>query len=275
MKIGVRAHDFGRQPIESLAANIKEAGFACVQLAPTKAIEDISSFSDITESRLEAIQTAFVRNNIEITVLGCYIEPSVTDTALRLKNVNIFKDNLANAKKLGVNIVGTETTNLDIDTPISEREKIYALLKDSVLRMVEQAEKEDVFVGIEPVAEHTLNTPELARRLLDEVNSKKLKIIFDPVNLVLPRTIHEQDKIFQQFFNLLGNEIVAVHMKDIAIENNQKAWRKIGCGVINYDLIFDWLHKKAPACRLLREGVQMDSYKEDIKAMERLCGLRP
>jgi len=271
MKIGVRAHDFGRQSVESLAEPIKEAGFACVQLAPTKAIEGIGSFGDITESCLEAIQTAFTRSKIEITVLGCYIEPSVTDTALRLKNVDIFKNNLTNAKKLGVKIVGTETTNLDIDTPISKREKIYALLKDSVLRMVEQAEKEDVFVGIEPVAEHTLNTPELARRLLDEVNSNKLKIIFDPVNLVLPCTIHEQDKIFQQFFDLLGNEIVAVHMKDIAIENNQKAWRKIGCGVINYDLIFDWLHRKTPDIRLLREGVQMDSYKEDIQAMKRLA----
>jgi len=270
MKIGVRAHDFGRQSVDSLAANIREAGFECVQLAPTKALEGINGFGEITDRHLDAINTAFARENVEISVLGCYIEPSVTDSAQRLSNVEIFKANLTNAKKLGVKIVGTETTNLDIHTPEAEREKIYALLKDSVLRMVEQAEKEDIFVGIEPVAEHTLNTPELTRRLLDEVGSGKLKLIFDPVNLVLPHTIHEQDAIFTRLFDLCGEEIVAVHIKDIVIENDQKTWRNIGKGVINYPLIFDWLHKHKSEISILREGVQLNSYRQDIEAMENL-----
>jgi sugar phosphate isomerase/epimerase len=270
LKIGVRAHDFGRQGIATLAENIKQAGFDCVQLAPTKAIDGINSFAEISENHLEEIHSVFEQNSLEITVLGCYIEPSITDNIQRQKNVEIFRQNLTNAKKLGVQIVGTETTNLDIDTPTAEREKIYALLKDSVLRMVEQAEKENVLIGIEPVAEHTLNTPQLTRRLLDEVNSNKLKIIFDPVNMVLPRTIHEQDKIFNEFFVLLGEEIVAVHIKDITIENNQKTWRNIGEGVINYALIAQWLRTNKPNIRILREGVSLETYKKDILAMERM-----
>jgi len=269
MKIGVRAHDFGRQPANLLAKNIKQSGFECVQLAPTKAIEGISSFADISEKHLELIRAAFSQNNLEIAVLGCYIEPSVTDRETRLKNVEIFKANLTNAKLLGVPIVGTETTNLDIDTSLAEREKIYALLKDSVQRIAEHAEKENIYIGIEPVAEHTLNTPELTRRLLDEVGSDKIKIIFDPVNLVLPQTIHEQELIFNKMFDLLGQEIQVMHIKDTAIENNQKVWRNIGKGVINYPMIFDWLKKHKPHIRLLREGVEMDSYQQDIQAMEK------
>ena len=267
MKIGVRAHDFGRQAAISLATNIKEAGFDCVQLAPAKAIEGINSFADITDNHLEIIREAFNRTDVEITVLGCYIEPSLPDKAERLNNVEIFKTNLTNAKKLGVKIVGTETTGMDITTPAAEREKIFALLKDSVMRMVEQAEKENVIIGIEPVAEHTLNTPELTRRLLDEINSDKLKVIFDPVNLLLPCNIHTQDEIFRNMFTLLGEDIVAIHIKDIVIENNQKAWRNIGTGVVNYPLIFDWLRKHKPGIHILREDAKLDSYKEDITAM--------
>ena len=267
MKIGVRAHDFGRQSTESLAANIKEAGFDCVQLAPVKAIEGINSFSDITEKHLKTIYNAFKCNNVEITVLGCYIEPSLPNKDERIKNVDIFKANLTNAKKLGVKIVGTETTNMDTSATKDEREKIFALLKDSVLRMVDQAEKENVIIGIEPVAEHTLNTPELTRRLLDEVNSDKLKIIFDPVNLLLPGTIQKQDEIFHNVFTLLGEDIVAVHIKDIVIENHQKTWCNIGTGLVNYPLIFDWLRKHKPEIHLLREDAKLDSYKKDIQAM--------
>ena len=269
MKIGVRAHDFGRQDVDSLAENIKKAGFGCVQLAPTKAIEGVGGFDDITEDCLEDICIAFMLDtNVEITVLGCYIEPSVPDKETRLKNVEIFKANLTNARRLRIQIVGTETTNFnDIASHSPEREKAYQLLKDSVLRMVEHAEKAGVIVGIEPVAEHTLNTPKLTRRLLDEVGSDKLKVIFDPVNLVLPDTIHKQDEIFREFFELVGKDIVVVHIKDTVIENNQKTWRNIRKGVINYPLIFNWLIKHKPDIRILREGVQMDSYKEDILAM--------
>jgi len=270
MKIGVRAHDFGRHSADKLATMIKEAGFDCVQLALTKAIEGINSFADITETHLEAVLAAFKQNDVEITVLGSYIEPSIPDKTERLKNIEIFKASLTNAKKLGVQIVGTETTSLDINTPAAEREKIYATLKDSVLRMVEHAEKEGVIFGIEPVAEHTLNTPELTRRLLDEVGSSKLKIIFDPVNLVLPHTIHQQDKIFQDVFHFIGDEIVVLHVKDTIIKDNQKTWCNIGEGEINHDLIFGWLRKNKPNISILREGVEMDSFKMDIDAMRKL-----
>jgi sugar phosphate isomerase/epimerase len=273
MKIGVRAHDFGRQSIATLAETIKQAGFDCTQLAPTKAIEGINSFAEITGRHLEEIAEVFAKNSVDITVLGCYIEPSITDTETRLKNVETFKQNLTNAKKLGVKIVGTETTHLNTDTPPAEREKIYQLLKDSVLRMTEQAEKENVQIGIEPVAEHTLNTSELSRRLMDEVNSQKLKIIFDPVNMVLPRTIENQAKIFNDFFALLGKEIVTVHIKDTVIENNEKTWRNIGEGVIDYALIGEWLRANKPDIHILREGVNMESYRQDIAVMERLARL--
>ena len=271
MKIGVRAHDFGRMSAPRLAKTVKDAGFGCVQLAPTKAIEGILSFDGITRRHLEDIKKAFRDEDLEITVLGCYIEPSLPDTSERLANVNHFLDALTNAKILGAPIVGTETTNLDIHISAAEREKRYLLLKDSVLRMAERAEREDILIGIEPVAEHTLNTPQLTRRLLDEVNCGKLKVIFDPVNLVLPDTIHMQDQIFTEMFDLLGGDIIAMHIKDTVIENASKAWRNIGAGVINYGLIFNWLHENKPDIRLLREGIQPDSLTQDIKAMQSLA----
>jgi len=85
MKIGVRAHDFGRKDEKELAKVIKDAGFSCVQLALTKAIEGINSFEDITEKRVYNIRNEFEKNSVEISVLGCYIEPSILDTDQRLK----------------------------------------------------------------------------------------------------------------------------------------------------------------------------------------------
>ena len=269
MKIGVRAHDFGRfSSLTKQAATIKKAGFDCVQYAPAKAIEGLEHFDDITPEVLHEIKSAFLQHDVEITVLGCYIEPALPDDNMRLDYVRIFKDNLAHAKFLGAPIVGTETTGLSIHATSAEREAAYARLKDSILRMAEKAEAENVVIGIEPVALHTLNSPAITRRLLDEVGSDKIKVIFDPVNLVLPHTIHQQDQIFTEMLELLGDKIAVMHMKDTEVENDQLAWRKIGEGVINYPLIYEWLKKNKPSMRLLREEAKMDSYHEDIMAME-------
>ena len=264
MKIGVRAHDFGRHSIEELPKIIKSAGFDCVQLALTKAIKGIDNFSAIEESHLEHIREHFERNSLDITVLGCYIEPSISDRESRLANVAIFQNHLAYAKALGVHIVGTETTYMAPNTAEDEREKAYQLLRDSVLRMAETAEKYGVNIGIEPVADHTLNTPGLTRRLLDDVGSQRLKIIFDPFNMLLPETVGSQEQIYKQMFDLFKEHIVVMHVKDALILNNEKVWAKIGKGIINYEFIME----RIPHINLLREGVEMDSYKEDLEAIK-------
>jgi sugar phosphate isomerase/epimerase len=271
MKLGARAHDFGRHTAEKLAAIIKAAGFDCTQLAPAKAIEGIDRIADINQGHLEEIKRAFAKHDLEIAVLGCYIDPAIPDDEARLENVRLFTDNLRHAKTLGANIVGTETTSLRTDAPREERETRYALLKESVLRMVEVAEKVDVSIGIEPVAEHTLNTPELTRCLLDEVQSKKVKIIFDPANLLLPDTVHEQRLIFSKMINLLGDDIAVMHIKNIIIENNKKVWSNIGRGVIKYDFIFDWLTHNKPDMRLLCDEVKIESYQEDLHSLKELA----
>ena len=46
--IGARGHDFGRHTPDELFTSIGKAGFACTQLAYTKAIEGVKSYADVT-----------------------------------------------------------------------------------------------------------------------------------------------------------------------------------------------------------------------------------
>ena len=271
--LGARAHDFGRHTAHNLARIVKESGFDCVQLAPAKAIEGINAIAEINDRHLENIREAFARQQLEIAVLGCYIDPALADEAQRLANVKLFCDNLHHAQKLGVRYVGTETTHFPSDAPANEWEKQYALLKDSVLRMAETAEKTGVNIGIEPVADHTLDSPELTRRLLDEVNSPRLKLIFDPANLLLPQTAQKQDEIFQKMIDLNGDQVEVMHIKGITIAENKKIWATIAGGIINYTPIFNWLKSKKHGMRLLCDEVQMDSYKDDLKSLRELAGV--
>ena len=270
MKIGMRAHDFGRNQPHEFARMIKDAGFETVQLALTKAISGVNSFADINTAMLEKVRRGFDDNAVDIGVLGCYVEIGLPDKQARLNEVEKFLNGLEHAKLLGVSLVGTETTNFPPDLD-SEREATYQNLKDSVLRMAERAERLEVDIGIETVADHTLNSAELTRRLLDEVNSKRLKVIFDPVNLILSQhDINNQEQLFNNFLETVGMDISALHVKDIVLTGNEKTWRNIGKGDIRYQPIFKWLMTHRPDIPALREHVKPESYTIDIEAMRNL-----
>jgi len=268
-KVGIRAHDFGcMKPIE-LATALADAGIETVQLALPKAISGVESVYDVNSTILSQVEEAFAEKNVDIGVLGCYMEIGLSDKQARLEEVERFKIGITHAAKLNAGLIGTETSGFPVDG--ENRESAYQNLKDSVLRMVEHAEKHDVIVGIEPVAVHVLNTAELAKRLLDEVASNKLKIIFDPVNLILTQDdIDNQDSIYNEVFKFVGNDIVALHVKDIVLENGEKIWRNIGKGVVKLSSVFDLLRKRDIAIPLLREEINPSSAQSDINEIRRL-----
>ena len=75
MKIGVRAHDYGKHSIEGLASLLREEGYDGAQLALPKVFEEIDSYEDIRLSHIERIRRAFEKNRVEIPVMGCYMDP--------------------------------------------------------------------------------------------------------------------------------------------------------------------------------------------------------
>lgn len=273
MIIGARAHDFGmneNMTFVQRAHLIKACGYESIQLAPAKMLEEIPDVHSITMQNIETIQEVLVDAKLPVSILGCYIEPSVEDKEERLRNVETFKQNLVFAKHLDTPIVGTETTNFSMFAE-ADREKAFARLVDSVKRMAETAEKEGVYIGVEPVAEHTMNTPEMTRRLIDEVGSDKVKVIFDASNLLLPETVSKQDEIFKSVYELLGSEIEIIHLKNFVIEEGRKKSVELEKGVVDFKKIFAWLNIYKPNIPALREESTREMDVADLNYIKQLC----
>ena len=270
MILGLRAHDFGRHEPEELVKRISDAGFETAQLALLKAISGIECFEDINERVLERVRRAFENRSITIGVLGCYMEIGLTDKEARLAEVAKFLLGIEHGVAVGADLVGTETSWF-VPEDESKREPAYQGLKDSVLRMVERAEKLEIDIGVEPVAVHTMNSAQITRRLLDEIGSKRLRVIFDPINLIKTQEdIDNQLMLINHFLDILGDDIAAVHIKDIIIEDGEIIWRNIGKGAIDFTPIFSWFRDKGRSIPIMREEVNPESYQVDIDEMRRL-----
>ena len=270
MRIGVRGHDYGMGTPTQIAEKISEAGFCCLQLALHKSIDGfLPEYGHLSPGYAYSIRTAFEQRGLEIAVLGCYVDPSTQDEALRQNSIRRFEEQLSYCRMLGSNIVATETSNC----AEHDRDKQYELLLDSVRRMVKRAESFGVFVGIEPVWCHTLNTPELTGKLITEIGSPNLQIVFDPFNLIAPDKSEDQHRLIDSSLDIFGDRIVAVHAKDAILSNGVFRSCLIGEGFFDHEYFYKKLNRIKPGISVLREGADPLTAKSDIAALKRYAQL--
>jgi len=93
------------------------------------------------------------------------------------------------------------------------------------------AEEFDLYLGVEPETANVINTIEKAAQLLREVNSSRLKIVFDPANLFETEPPDEIRKRIEYGLDVLGENIVSAHAKDRDSKGNVVA---PGKGVLPY-----------------------------------------
>ena len=178
LRIGARAHDFGKLPADELAGRIAAKGLCCVQLAVSKAIAGI----DLKPGEMNAglafeVGRAFREKGVQIAVLGCYINLCHPAPAIRNVLRGVFHEHLRHARDFGCGLVATETGSLNADWsyhPENRSEGAFSLMVRSVAELVEEAEKWGVVVGIEGVVSHVLNSPARIRRLIEDIQSDHL-----------------------------------------------------------------------------------------------------
>jgi len=255
MIIGMRGHDFGRMEPAELAQAIAACGFKATQLAFGKAFARPAD-EYMTPEALAGIREAFEEKGIALPVMGCYISASDRDGAVLEAAKAKFCAALRASVILGAGCVGTETTHFTFDE--SEREAAYQRLLDFTRHVVREAEACGAIVGIEPVAGHTLNTPELTRRLLGDVPSPNLKVVFDLANLLTPATVspEAQADILARSLACFGEKITVLHVKDGRFDDNGK-WvpLPLGEGVMDWANLLPRLRAHNDSLCALREGV--------------------
>lgn len=93
------------------------------------------------------------------------------------------------------------------------------------------AERFDIELGIEPELANVVSSARAARRLLDEVNSKRLRIVLDPANLFEVADSAERHRLIDEAVDLLAAEIGMAHAKDRHADGSFAA---AGQGVVDF-----------------------------------------
>lgn len=250
MQLGIRLHDIKKAPLEERLAIANEQGFACGHLALAKVISEYPvNDGALTPGFALYLKKLFAKNELDVAVLGCYLNLANPNEESLAKIKRRYLTNIRFASLLGAGVVGTETGAVNEEYKFEERnhsDEALDIFIQNVRPVVEYAEKMGVILAIEPVAKHIVCNPKRARRVLDEIASPNLQIIFDPVNLLDHSNYQNREEIFAEAIDLLGEDISMVHIKDFVVKDNELVSVAAGTGEMDYSQIIRFMKEKKP-----------------------------
>lgn len=261
MAIGMRGHDLDCGDAASLGRRCREYGVDVLQLALAKSIKGIEWRPGVFSPGLaRQIKMGLDAGGVHVSVLGCYINPVHPDEAVRAEQLALFREHLRFAKYIGADMIGTETGSFSGVQKTDRSEEVYQLFLEGMRPVVREAEKLGVMVGIEGVTEFTIYSPERMKRFLDDIDSPNVTVIFDPVNLLDHTNYKEQREVMRRSFELFGDCIGVVHLKDFVIEDGKKQFRLSGDGLLDHAYLFGLVKQYKPDIDMIIE----EAHEEDI-----------
>ena len=257
MRIGARAHDFGKRPPDELAAVIARHKLRCIQLTVNEAIQGFDDLGGrLSPGLAYGVSEPFRRRGIQVAVLSCYVNLIHPDELRRRAGIQLFKEHLRFVRDFGCGVVATETGSLNPDWsyhPGNHTEESFQVMLRSLGEMAAEAEKFGVIAAVEGVASFVASSPARIRRMLDSISSPNLQVLLDPVNLLTPSTAEDAGRVIDESFQLFGDRIVAVHAKDFRLDSGRMVPVPLGDGLMDYPRLLRCLKAAKPLMNVIIE----------------------
>lgn len=254
LQLGIRLHDAEKLPLDRLLPALRGKGFTCCHLALSKSFPEAPCTpSSLTPGYANYLKREFGKGGVDIAILGNYLNLLHPDDSYIDYAVKMYFAHLRFASLLGCTMVATETGAPNREyrfCPECRSGKTLSLFIRRLKPIVRCAEQFGVILAIEPVVVHSMWNPDACRKVLDEIGSPNLQILFDPVNLLDITNVDHCQELFQEFFELVGNEIAAMHLKDYKHTQDGKGLTTIGVpagmGEMDYSGIMAYVKREKP-----------------------------
>lgn len=256
MQIGVFAKIFqGTDPAQVLAA-CKVAGYESVQYNMSCSGLDAlpASVGDDTAHRVaEASQSTGIAINA-ISATYNMIDP---DKTRREQGRRAFTAIAEKAEAMGSSLVTVCTGSRDPHDKWrhhqsnADSQSWTDMCREFEL-VLEQAERHDIIIGVEPEHANVVSTARKAQDLLQSFGNERLRIVFDPANLIENRTPDTHPFILNEAIDLLGPAIALVHAKDRSADGKVAP---AGLGIIDWSAVLHGLKETGFNGPLIAHGM--------------------
>jgi sugar phosphate isomerase/epimerase len=256
MRIGIFAKTFIGTDPETVLTAARQAGYRAVQY--NMACSGLPSMPDrIPDGTAPAMRDAAQRTGVSIIAISATYNMIHPDVQVRQRGQASLEQIAAVARDAGVPLLTLCTGTRDTDDqwrhhPDNGTEDAWRDLLASMDVALTIAERYGVDLGIEPELGNVVASPVLAKRLITELGSARLKIVLDPANLFEVATNGRQREIVADAVATLADRIVMAHAKD---RDAQGRFTTAGSGVIDFPFYIRCLRDAGFAGDLVTHGL--------------------
>jgi len=285
MRIGLCTTDFPYvMPAKELFRKVRDIGFDAVQLAFASVSEcrftpsaHIEIPDSVPDAALDAIREASEETGVAIGAVNGTWNMAHPDPAVREEALGRFEDFLEAVSALDCPIVslcsGTRSpeglwTGSDKNgTPDAWRDML-----DSMKQAAALAEKYGITLAIETEAGNVIDTPDKARRVMDEVGSFALKMVLDAANLFHKGEAHPENvrPALDLAMDRFGADVVLAHGKDIR-EGDGIDFCGTGSGIVDFPYMIAGLRRQGFAGDMMLHGILDEARFEGCRRFMEEC----
>jgi sugar phosphate isomerase/epimerase len=236
MRVGIFAKTFARPSLGETLDAVRAHRIGCVQFnmscagLPTLPEEIPVELTDRIRGEMDR------RDLMMAAVSGTFnmIHPARGRRREGLQRLGVLASSCG---RLGTSVITLCTGTRDPDDmwryhPENDSPGAWKDLLLSMEQAVRVAEEHEVTLAFEPEVNNVVDSAEKGRRLLDEIRSPRLKVVMDAANLFCEGELPHADEILGKAFELLGEDIVIAHAKDVMNTGEVVA---AGHGELDYD----------------------------------------
>ncbi len=263
MQIGIFAKTFPGSTPNQVFAAMRAAGYSRCQY--NLACSGLASLpDDINDAVAEELAHACDAHGVTIDALSATYNMAHPDEAQRLRGA-MQLDVLAKfaaAMKIPVLTLCTGSRNPSdqwAHHPENQSKDAQRDLMGSMERAIRVADQHDLLLGIEPEHGNVINSAGAAQALIEGLDSKRVRIVLDPANLIHHEVDAEQHAVIAEAIDLLGEHVVLAHAKDRDAAGQVVA---AGRGIVDFKYFLAHLKVIGFQGPLVTHGLQADDAAE-------------
>lgn len=235
MQVGIFAKTFPGTTAEAVLRASAEAGYRTVQF--NMACLGLPAMPDaIAPAAAASVAKAASATGVSLAAVSATYNMIHPDPAVRRDGLARLEVIAAAAHAMGTRLLTLCTGTRDPDDqwrghPDNATPEAFADLLAEMEKALAIAERHDVDLGVEPELANVVSSAAVARRLIDAMGSRRLRIVLDPANLFEVAAADVRRRIIGDAVALLGPDVAMAHAKD---RDPQGRFVAAGTGVIDF-----------------------------------------